>query len=43
MEVTYDNFTSFFKKSVIAAEKVLNEVHNTQELVDWYHREFPHE
>lgn len=41
IEVTYDNFKNEYHKIVIGGEKILDEVLNTDELTEWYHREFP--
>lgn len=41
IEVTYDNFKKEFYKIVYGGEKLLEQVHNTQELQDYYHANFP--
>ena len=40
IEVTYENFKDEYYKIVMSGEQILEEVSNTQELIDWYHRNF---
>lgn len=40
IEVTYENFKDEYYKIVISGEQILKEVSNTQELIDWYHKNF---
>ncbi|MCM1495560.1 MAG: hypothetical protein NC089_07140 [Bacteroides sp.] len=41
IEVTYDNFKNEYHKIVIGGKKIVDEISNTDELTEWYHREFP--
>lgn len=41
IEVTYENFQNEYNKIVSRPEQILKQVSNTQELQDWYHRNFP--
>lgn len=41
IEVTYDNFCKEYHTLAEGGEEILAEVSNTQELQDWYHRNFP--
>ncbi len=40
-ELTYDVLKAGFYKHIYAGEKLLEMVHNTQELQDYYHANFP--
>lgn len=40
IEVTYDNFKSEYYKIVECGDEILNQVSNTQELIEWYHKHF---
>lgn len=40
-ELTYDVLKAGFYKHIYAGEKLLEQVHNTQELQDYYHENFP--
>lgn len=41
IEVTYDNFLEEYHTLAEGSDEILAEVSNTQELQDWYHRNFP--
>ena len=36
IELTYDNFKNEYHKIVIGGDKILEQVSNTQELLEWY-------
>ena len=40
-EVTFENFKKRFHKIVYGGKQLLEQVHNTQELQDYYHANFP--
>lgn len=40
-EITYDNFKEEFYKLAYGGEQLLEQVHNTKELEDYYHSNFP--
>ncbi len=40
-EVTYENFKKKYHKLVLKGEEVLEQVHSTEELQDYYHANFP--
>lgn len=41
IEVTYENFRSDYHRLVEGSDEILAAVSTTQELQDWFHREFP--
>ncbi len=41
IEVTYENFKTTYHKKVQKGESILSMIHNTQELQDYYHANFP--
>ena len=40
-EVTYDNFREEFYRIVYGGEQLLEQIHSTKELEDYYHENFP--
>ncbi len=40
IELTYENFKDEYYKIVIGGDKILKQVSNTKELIDWYHNNF---